>query len=121
MDLVPDDHDPQEEGNYIEMRLTFSPPDGENLPTLAQVEIHSHHVPDNLYVDTLLILAREQMKRAMSSNMFKDSVPDQVRDFAANLMATKYLAQRLESGDLGSTEPIEFKVPDDARELFDND
>jgi hypothetical protein len=121
MDLVPDDHEPDEEGNYVELRLDFHPPEGDEMPVLAQVQIHSHHVPDNLYIDTLLVLAREHMKKTMAENMFKESVPEAVRAFAAGLMANKYLAQRLEDPTLGATQPIDFKVPDDARELFDND
>lgn len=120
MDLVPDDHDPAEDGHYIELRLDFHPPAEDAGPTLAQVQMHSHHIPDNLYVDTLLILARDAMVRTMAENMFKESVPTEVRAFAARMMANRFLMSRLESNDLGSTEAVNFTVPDDASELFDS-
>jgi hypothetical protein len=119
LDIVPDDHDPQSDGNYIEIRLDFAEPNGDEQPALAQVQVHTHHVPDGMFIDALLALAKEQVKKAMVTNMFKDSVPDQVRAFAANIMVNKYLTDRINSGEIGIAEQIDFKVPDDARELFE--
>lgn len=121
MALVPDDHDPQSDGHYIELRIVFQetidPVQGEHPLEAGNVEVHVHHVSEPVFVTTMLQLAREAVVRSMMENMFRDDVPEEVRRAAANMMATKFLVAHLEShsDDNGMTG---IKVPDDASELF---
>jgi hypothetical protein len=128
MGLVPDDHDPQGEGHYVEVRLDFyatddAERDDEGLPklNLGSVQVHSHHVPDNLYVETLLIMARDCVAKSMAQNMFREEVPEPVRMMAASMMASQYLKQRLEDPTFGAEETINALVPDDISSLLDDD
>jgi hypothetical protein len=122
--LVPEDHDPQEDASYAEFRFTFfedgSNPkeDGKPSVTLGQVESHLHHVDSGTLVDTLLVIARKFVADGMSENMFNERVPEAVRNQAAAMLATNWLINRLNSGDLINSQPVEFAVPDDASELL---
>lgn len=122
--LVPEDHDPQEDASYAEFRFTFFE-DGGNLTedgrpavTLGQVESHLHHVDQATLVDTLLVIARKFVADQMGESMFNERVPEEVRNQAATMLATNWLTNRLNSGDLISAQPVEFAVPDDASELL---
>ncbi len=124
MSLVPDDHDPDEDASYMELRVHYnvSPEtvDGQHPMSLGLVEAHIHHVPDSLVVDTFLTLAREALKRAVSHNMFNENVPDEVRQEAAAAMATSLLVDRLRSDEFSMAKVSRFEIPDDARELFES-
>lgn len=126
-ELVPDDHDPQSEGHYIELRLDFYPQEGKvddegnSEYTLGQVQVHSHHVPDPLYVRALLILAREHVARSMAKNMFREDVPEAVREMASKMMSTKFLMDQMQDPGFLEAEPIRFEIPDDASSLIEGD
>lgn len=117
--LVPDDHDSEEDASYAEFRFTFyedgSERDSEGNPKVivGQMESHLHHVPEAALVDSLLVYARTLVSAHMSDHMFSERVPQEVRDTAAAMLATNWLVNRLNSGDLIQTKPIEFSVPDD--------
>lgn len=124
-DLIPDGHNPDEDDNYVEIRMRFvTPPDpidGEFPLTAAKVETHVHHVPMPQYIDSLLLLAQQTMVDQMKENMFNENVPEDVRDAAASIMATQYLKQRIESGSFMQNKPFgdtDMRVPDDPSELF---
>jgi hypothetical protein len=122
--LVPDDHDPQEDASYAEFRFTFyedgTNRDDEGNPsvTLGQIESHFHHVNESTLVDSLLVVARKIVADHMGQSMFNERVPEEVRETAANMLATNWLTNRLNSGDLVNAKPVEFHVPDDASELL---
>lgn len=117
--LVPDDHDSEEDASYAEFRFTFyedgSERDDEGNPKVivGQMESHLHHVPESALVDSLLVYARMLVSAHMGEHMFSENVPREVRDTAAAMLATNWLTNRLNSGDLIQTKPIEFSVPDD--------
>ena len=122
--LVPDDHDSQEDASYAEFRFTFFD-DGANLDaegnptvTLGQIESHFHHVHESTLVDALLVVARKIVADHMGNSMFNERVPEEVRATAANMLATNWLANRLNSNDLAEAKHMEFQVPDDASELL---
>jgi hypothetical protein len=122
--LVPDDHDPQEDASYAEFRITFyqngleKDDEGNPKMTIGQVESHLHHVHEASLVDTLLVIARQYVASHMGESMFSEAVPQEVRDVAANMLATNWIVNRLKSGDLIQSQPVQFAVPDDASELF---
>lgn len=124
--LVPPDHDPQEDASYAEFRFIFyegAEKDSEGNPAviLGSMESHLHHVPESALVDSLLVYARTLVANHMGERMFNERVPEPVRETASAMLATNWLVSRLNSGDLISTKPIEFAVPDDASELFSGD
>lgn len=120
-------HDDHDEGadheHYVELHLDYSAgepdEDGAHPLTIGTMKVHLHHVPNGLYVDTLLILARMVVAKGMEENSFKDNVPPQVRHEAARMMASRYLIDRLNSPDLIGVEPVDATVPDDASSLFE--
>jgi hypothetical protein len=122
--LVPEDHDPQEDASYAEFRFTFYEdganldPEGKPRTTLGQVESHMHHVDEASLVDTLLVIARKIVADRMGDSMFNERVPEEVRHQAATMLATNWLTNRLNSGDLITAMPVEFVIPDDASELL---
>lgn len=123
--LVSDDHDPNEDASYAELKFTFyedgseKDEEGESKMTLGQMEAHIHHVNEAVLVDTLLVYARMLVASHMGESMFNERVPQEVRDTAAMMLATNWLTNRLNSGDLIQTKPIEFSVPDDLSGLVD--
>ena len=123
--LVPDDHDQNEDASYAELRFTFysdgTEKDDEGNPKMivGQMEAHIHHVDEAALVDTLLVYARMLVANRMGDSMFNERVPQEVRDTAASMLATNWLTNRLNSGELIQTKPIEFSVPDDLSGLVD--
>jgi hypothetical protein len=123
--LVPDDHDPAEDAEYVELRFGYrrsaETVDGEHPFEGTSVESHIHHVPDQVVVSSLITLAREILMASMSEHMFRDEVPDEVRKVAAGLMANKWLIQQIESGVFDQRRFENISIPDDARDLFHDD
>ncbi len=123
--LVPDDHDPNEDASYADIRMTFYD-DGKNLDedgnptqTIGGTEIHVHHVGSFVLVDALLLIARKVIADEMADQMFNENVPADVRAEAADLMATHFLQHRLGSKELHGSTAVDMTVPNDASELFD--
>lgn len=112
------------DGHYVELRLDFDAgePDetGAHPLTFGAMKTHLHHVPNGLYVDSLLVMARHHVAEAMKDNSFRDNVPPEVRRHAAKMMATRWLMERLESPELADIDPIDATVPDDASSLFED-
>jgi hypothetical protein len=125
--LVPDDHDRDEEASYAEFRLTFFQDkgtlddEGEPKPVLGQIESHFHRVNEASLVDALLVLVRKIVADRMGESMFNERVPEVVRATAADMLATNWLVNRMKSGEIMESKPVEFAVPDDASELFKNE
>jgi hypothetical protein len=125
--LVPDDHDTEEEASYAEFRLTFFDDaeklddEGKPKPILGQIESHFHRVNEASLVDALLVLVRKIVADRMGESMFNERVPEVVRTTAADMLATNWLVNRMKSGELMESKPIEYAVPDDASELFKNE
>lgn len=123
--LVPEDHDSDEDAMYAEFRFTFyedgTERDSEGNPKIivGQMESHLHHVPAALLIDSILVYARTLVAQNMGESMFNERVPDQVREKAAEMLATNWLSNRLNSNNLVEARPIEFSIPDDLSGLTD--
>lgn len=125
MGMVPDDHEPTDDGIYFEMRIEFvAAPDTINgkVPlSVGGIETHVHHLDPQIAIDAMLHVAKEMVQSSMIEHMFRDEVPDEVKREASNVMALKYLVQRMESKEFNENGKIDFTVPDDASELFKGD
>lgn len=100
---------------HIEYRMGD---DGE--PTLGEVNLRTRKVSPEILCDTYLVLARQLLAASMVENMFNSGVPIEVREHAANLMASEYIIQRLKSGDIIGASAHVMRVPNDASELFED-
>lgn len=125
--LVPKDHDPGEDASYADFRFSFyedgreKDEDGRPSTVLSQIESHFHNVNNAALVDALLVVARKIVADHMVDGMFSDNVPDPIRHAAAEMLATNWLINRMNSGGIRDARPVEFAVPDDASELFKKD
>lgn len=122
MSLVPDDHRPDDEGHYFQLRIEFHQKEtqtgDEPELLLGHIESHIHGAPPSQLVDSLLIVARDIIMSSMRDSIFNESVPQQVMDVAARLMATSYLTSRIQSDELVNMDAIDARVPDDISSLL---
>lgn len=123
MSIMPEDHAPEDEGHYFELRISFhakeTEPGEEPELLLGHIESHIHGAPPSQLCDSLLIVARDIVSSGMKEQMFNESVPEAVRDIAARVMATQYLLSRLQSEELVTLDPINALVPDDISSLLE--
>lgn len=118
-----DEHD--DDRHYIQVEVEFFDNGGtdsgeeESEWTVGHIQTHFHGVPPNMIVDALLVIARDTVQQGMSEHMFNEAVPDQVREIAARVMATQYLAGRIQNPDIMNAIGVSANVPDDISSLLE--
>jgi hypothetical protein len=116
-------HDPQEAGHYAEFRITFDviDIDGETREgSIGNIESHVHHVPDNIVVDALLILAKNIVSRSTVERVFSENVPESVKEVMLSAFAAMILKGRLDSPEVSGTGLAHVEIPNDISELLDD-
>ena len=70
---------------------------------MAVLTIENHGIPNDKFVEALLLAATSTIAIFLKEDVIKETVPEQFRDQMATVLARKFLQDKVEGGDWPDT------------------